>query len=282
MGESGSGKSVTCLSILRLVPEPAARIVAGQIMFDGEDLLKKSAQEMREIRRRKNSMILQDPLTSLNPVFTIGNQLAEAISVHCRLKGQALMDRARDMLNLVHIPSPEMRLRNYPHELSGGMRQRVAGAIAMSCEPQLLIADEPTTSLDVTLQDQYLDLLKELQKKAGLTLVFVTHDFGIVAKTCDKVAVMYAGMIVEMAGIRELFNHPLHPYTQALMKAVPKLSGNVARLASIRGQPPPLTNLPPGCRFAPRCSSVNNRCAEALPPLIEVSAEHYLSCWVGG
>jgi len=218
VGESGCGKSITCLSLLRLVPEPAGRIVGGEILLQGEDLLKKSEKEMREIRGAKISMILQDPMTSLNPVFTIGNQLTEAIKIHRGLKGKDLRERAVNMLKMVRISSPEERLRNWPHQLSGGMRQRVVAAISLSCEPRLLVADEPTTSLDATIQIQFLHLLHEVQQQVGLTMIFVTHDFGIVARMCNRVAVMYAGKIVEMAEVRELFNHAAHPYTEALIK----------------------------------------------------------------
>jgi oligopeptide/dipeptide ABC transporter ATP-binding protein len=281
VGESGCGKSVTCLSILRLVPEPAGRIVGGQILLEGEDLLKMDDREIRKVRGKKISMILQDPMTSLNPVFSIGNQVTEALRIHHRLRGRDLLNRAKQMLRLVRIPSPEMRLRNYPHELSGGMRQRVVGAISLSCEPQIIIADEPTTSLDATLQVQYLDLLKEVQNKLGLAILFVTHDFGIVARMCDRVAVMYAGRIVEMAEVRELFNHPLHPYTVGLMKSLPKVEERVEMLDRIKGEPPSLLNLPPGCVFAPRCSSRNEECnADGFPPSSEVSTGHRVRCWL--
>lgn len=280
VGESGCGKSVTCLSILRLLPQPNGRIVGGQILFQGEDLLKKSEKEMRKIRGKQISMVLQDPMTSLNPVFTIGNQLNEAIKIHNPLKGRRLWKKSRDMLEKVHIPSPEMRLRNYPHELSGGMKQRVVGAIAVSCEPRLLIADEPTTSLDLTIQSQYLRLLRELQEENGLTLIFVTHDFGIVAKMCNRVAVMYAGKIVEVAPVRELFNNPAHPYTEALMKSVPSVDESVQKLISIGGEPPPLHRLPIGCVFEPRCPSRLDRClGNEDPATVEVDEGHLVSCW---
>lgn len=278
VGESGCGKSVTCLSILRLVPQPAGRIVGGEILLQGEDLLKKNEEEMRKIRGGKISMILQDPMSSLNPVFSIGNQLTEAIKIHRGLKGQSLWERAKEALEMVRIPSPEICLKNWPHQLSGGMRQRVVGAISISCEPRLLIADEPTTSLDATIQVQYLRLLRELQNQTKLTLIFVTHDFGIVARMCEEVAVMYAGKIVEMAEVRELFNHPSHPYTQALMKTVPKIEEE-GRLVSIQGQPPQLCNLPPGCIFVPRCSYTKDMCREQYPPTVEIKNGHSVSCW---
>jgi len=279
VGESGCGKSITCLSILRLVPAPAGRIIGGEILLEGEDLLKKSEKEMRKIRGRKISMILQDPTASLNPVFTIGDQITEVIKIHRGLKGRSLWQSAKEMLEMVRIPSPDIRLRNWPHELSGGMRQRVVGAIALSCEPALLIADEPTTSLDATIQVQFLRLLRELQQQTGLTLIFVTHDFGIVARMCQRAAVMYAGKIVETANVRELFNHPAHPYTQALMKSLPKVEEKVERLASIEGQPPPLHNLPPGCTFAPRCYYAKERCRSEYPPTVEIEKGHAVSCW---
>ncbi|MGH7311538.1 MAG: ABC transporter ATP-binding protein [Candidatus Rokuibacteriota bacterium] len=281
VGESGCGKSMTALSILRLVPRPAGRIVGGEVLLEGEDLLGKSEREMRRIRGSRVSMILQDPMSSLNPVFTIGDQVAEALRIHQRLDGPGLWATARDMLRRVRIPSPELRLRAYPHQLSGGMRQRVVGAIALSCRPRVLIADEPTTSLDVTIQAQYLRLLKELQQEMRLALVFITHDFGIVAKVCDRVAVMYAGRIVETAEVREIFNRPRHPYTQALLASVPPLESRVERLASIEGQPPPLHALPPGCPFVPRCSHARAVCRQEYPPAVEVGNGdgHRAACW---
>lgn len=280
VGESGCGKSVSCLSILRLVPEPAGRIVGGRILLGGENLLEKTEEKMRKIRGSRISMILQDPMTSLNPVFTIGDQLFEALQLHRHLKGQSLLDRGKELLKKVGIASPEFRLRNYPHELSGGMKQRVVGAIALSCEPHLLICDEPTTSLDVTIQAQYLRLLKELQQQAGLTMIFVTHDFGIVARMCDRVGVMYAGRMVEVADCRELFNNPTHPYTKALMSSVPKLEMREERLLSIEGEPPALYNLPTGCSFAPRCTSRSTECKmEEFPHSVEVGDGHWVNCW---
>ena len=280
VGESGCGKSVTSLSILRLLPEPVGRIVGGEILFEGEDLVHKTEWQMCEIRGSRISMILQDPMTSLNPVFSIGNQIAEAFRIHRRLKGSRLWDKATEMLRLVKIPSPEVRLRAYPHQMSGGMRQRVVGAIGISCQPRLLIADEPTTSLDVTIQAQYLRLLKEIQTEMGLSLIFITHDFGIVAKICDRVAVMYAGRIVESAAVRELFNYPRHPYTQALLSSVPRLEGPMERLASVEGQPPALYNLPPGCSFAPRCTYARSLCRQQYPPEVTVADGHRARCWM--
>ncbi len=280
VGESGCGKSITALSILRLVPRPAGRIVGGQVLLEGEDLLGKSEREMRRLRGSRVSMILQDPMSSLNPVFTVGHQVAEALRIHQGLAGPGLWATARDMLRRVRIPSPEMRLRAYPHQLSGGMRQRVVGAIALSCRPRVLIADEPTTSLDVTIQAQYLRLLKELQQEMHLALVFITHDFGIVAKMCDRVAVMYAGRVVETAGVREIFNRPRHPYTQALLASVPPLESRVERLASIEGQPPPLHALPPGCPFVPRCAHAREVCRREYPSAVAVGSDgHQAACW---
>lgn len=279
VGESGCGKSITCLSLLRLVPQPAGRIIGGEVLLEGENLLEKSKEEMTKLRGSKISMIVQDPMTSLNPVFTIGNQLTEAIRIHRGLKGKSLWERAVELLKMVRIPSPEMRLRNWPHQLSGGMRQRCVAAISLSCEPRLLIADEPTTSLDATIQVQFLRLLRELQQQTGLSLILVTHDFGIVARMCTRVAVMYAGKIVEMAEVRELFNHPAHPYTEALMKSLPKVEERVERLLSIEGEPPRLYDIPPGCPFAPRCSYAEDRCRVDPPPMRERQKYHWVRCW---
>lgn len=279
VGESACGKTVTSLSILRLVPEPAGRIVDGRILFEGEDLLKKSPAEMRKIRGGKISMILQDPLTSLNPAFTIGNQVGETIRLHQHLKGSGLREKIIEALRLVRIPDAETRMGNYPHQMSGGMRQRVTGAIALSCQPSLLIADEPTTSLDVTTQAQYLKLLKELQVQTAVSLLFITHDFGIVARMCDKVAVMYAGRTVEKAETRELFNNPRHPYTKALLNCLPKMEATGLRLANIVGQPPNVVSLPPGCSFAARCSKKKDRCEQDYPPEMSVGRDHYVRCW---
>ena len=237
VGESGSGKSMTALSMLQLVPKPAARIIGGEIRFEGEDLLKKSEREMRRIRGGGIAIILQDPLTSLNPVFNVQYQVGESVSLHQQLSGRAQIDRVIDSLRRVHVPSPEIRMKDYPHQFSGGMRQRVVGAIAIACEPKLLVADEATTALDATIQAQYLTLLRGLQKDLNLALLFITHDFGIVAKMCDDVAVMYAGRVVEYADVRETFNHPAHPYTLALLEAVPKVDRRDDRLYAIPGSP---------------------------------------------
>lgn len=279
VGESGCGKTMTGLSILRLPPKPAGRIVNGEILFEGEDLLKKSEREMRHLRGGTLSMILQDPMTSLNPVFTIGGQIGEAIRLHQGVKGQIVWRRVIEMLKLVKIPSPEVRMHDFPYQMSGGMKQRVAGAMAFSCRPKLLIADEPTTSLDVTIQAQYLELLKEIQLQLGMAIIFITHDFGIVAAKCDRAAVMYAGKIVELAPVKTLFQNPMHPYTKGLMKSLPRLDRKVEKLATIDGEPPSLFSLPPGCAFAPRCAAVMKRCQEEYPPEICVSSDHFFSCW---
>jgi oligopeptide/dipeptide ABC transporter ATP-binding protein len=280
VGESGSGKSMTCLSLVRLVPRPAARILGGQVRLDGEDLLTKSDGEMQKIRGRRIAMILQDPMSSLNPVFSIGMQMREPIALYHRLRGRALAARAAELLAAVRIPSPAQRLRAFPHQLSGGMRQRVVGAMAIAAPPRLLIADEPTTSLDLTIQSQYLGLLRELQRQHRFALIFVTHNLGIVARMCDRVAVMYAGRIVEMGPVRRLFTRPAHPYTRALLESIPRLGGRRTRLTAIEGQPPDLSRLPGGCAFAPRCPSVMDRCRAEAPPETVVEAGHVTRCWL--
>ncbi len=278
VGESGSGKSVTCLSILRLVPEPGGRIVGGAITFAGEDLLTKSPEEMRRLRGSQIAMILQDPMASLNPAFTVGEQIAETLRLHRGLGGRALDARIIELLRQVRISDPERRVYAYPHQMSGGIRQRVAGAIAISCQPSLLIADEPTTSLDVTIQAQYLRLLKEIQRETNLAMIFVTHDLGIVAKLCDRVAVMYAGRIVETGTTREIFNRPRHPYTIGLLNCLPTLRSGREPLTAIEGQPPDLAALPPGCSFAPRCPLAEPRCHDERPLLEPLSPGHLVAC----
>lgn len=280
VGESGCGKSVTCFSVIGLVEKPAGRIVGGEVFFDGEDLLLKSEKEMDKIRGEQISMILQDPMTSLNPLFTIGYQVAEPIKIHQNLDKQNVWGKVIEMLKRVRIPSPEVRMQEYPHQMSGGMRQRIVGAMVLSCQPQLLIADEPTTSLDVTIQAQFLKLLKEIQQQSNIAMIVVTHDFGIVARACDRVAVMYAGKIVESASTTELFDNPTHPYTRALMNSLPKMGKKVEKLYSIEGQPPDLHTLPPGCSFAPRCSEVREICKKEYPPQSMVKEEHTMSCWL--
>jgi oligopeptide/dipeptide ABC transporter ATP-binding protein len=282
VGESGCGKSITCLSIIRLVPAPAGRIVSGEILLEGDDLLKKSEKEMREVRGKSISMILQDPMTSLNPVFTIGEQVADPIRIHQRPNKKELWERVIEILRKVKIPAPEIRLNEYPHQMSGGMRQRIIGAMSLSCQPKLLIADEPTTALDVTIQAQFLRLLKEIQESSKLSMIVVTHDFGIVAKICNKVAVMYAGKVVEFAGIRDLFNHPAHPYTKALLNSLPNIDRRIEKLYSIEGQPPDLMNLPGGCSFAPRCPYVRDICQREYPREFQIGDQHTANCWLLG
>jgi oligopeptide/dipeptide ABC transporter ATP-binding protein len=279
VGESGSGKSVTALSIMRLIPSPPGYIVGGEVILDGQNVLDLSDSEMAKIRGSKVGMILQDPMTALNPVFNIENQVGEAIRIHQNLKGQSLVDKIIHSLRQVRIPAAESRMKDYPHQLSGGMRQRVVGAISISCAPIVLIADEPTTALDVTIQAGYLRLLKEIQAETGVGIIFITHDFGIVAKMCDRVAVMYAGRIVETGDVRQIFNEPSHPYSEALLASVPKLEERTQRLYSIEGQPPPLFDLPPGCPFAPRCEYAQDVCREAYPVRVEIGEEHTASCW---
>jgi oligopeptide/dipeptide ABC transporter ATP-binding protein len=279
VGESGSGKSVTCLSIVRLVPEPGGRVVSGQVLFEGEDLLRKNQGEMRRIRGRRIAMILQDPMVSLNPAFAIGDQIAEPLWVHLGMRGRALRERVIGLLRNVRISDAELRVNSYPHQLSGGMRQRVAGAIAVSCQPSLLIADEPTTALDVTIQAQYLHLLKDIQRETNVGLIFVTHDLGIVAKLCDRVAVMYAGRIVESGTVREIFNTPRHPYTIGLLNCLPRAEGGRTALQTIPGQPPDPGHPPPGCSFHPRCAVAEARCAQHAPDLIDVANGHLAACW---
>jgi oligopeptide/dipeptide ABC transporter ATP-binding protein len=280
VGESGSGKSVTALSLLRLVPLPG-RIVSGEIYFENEDLLQKNEAEMRKIRGNRISLILQDPLTSLNPAYTVGDQIGEAVRLHQHLKGKAVSRKVVEALGLVRVPEPEVRAQEYPHQMSGGMRQRITGAIALSCQPKLLIADEPTTSLDVTIQAQYLDLLNRIREESQISIIFITHDLGIVARMCDKAAVMYAGKIVEMAGVREIFDNPLHPYTAALLKCLPQVD-RVEKLVSIEGDVPDLSKLPPGCSFAPRCAYRKDICVERYPEEVEEGPQHRVRCWLRG
>jgi oligopeptide/dipeptide ABC transporter ATP-binding protein len=281
VGESGSGKSVTCLSLVRLVPEPAGRIVGGKVLLEGDDLLQKSVAEMRRVRGKQIAMVLQDPMTSLNPSLTIGTQVGEVLRLHQGLRGSSLRARVLDALRRLRISAADTRLGQYPHQFSGGMRQRVSSAIALSCAPRLLIADEPTTSLDVTIQAQYLDLLKEVQASAGVAVILVTHDFGIVAANADRVAVMYAGRIVEMGSTLEIFDHPAHPYTQALLRCLPDVDrGRERPLVEIGGQPPDLAQLPAGCPFAPRCPERQPICETDYPPEVSLGNGHVARCWV--
>ncbi len=279
VGESGSGKTTLALAILRLLP-PAARIVSGRMLFEGEDLLAKPDGDMRRVRGKRIAMVLQDPMASLNPLFSIGDQVGEPIRVHEGAGRASAWQRAIGLLKSVRIASPETRVRQYPHEMSGGMRQRIVGAIGISCGPRLLIADEPTTSLDLTIQAQYLELLRDLQRQRGLALIFITHNLGIVAKMCDRLAVMYAGRVVEQGPVAQLFNAPAHPYTRALLGSLPRMSDNRERLTAIEGQPPDLSSLPPGCAFAPRCPMAAPRCATQAPPAFVLGEDHSARCWL--
>jgi len=279
VGESGSGKSTLALSILRLLPT-AARIVGGRLMFEGENLVDKSEEEMRRVRGKRIAMILQDPMASLNPLFSIGDQVGEPIRVHDGANRATAWQRAVQLLKSVRIASPETRVTQFPHEMSGGMRQRIVGAIGISCEPRLLIADEPTTSLDLTIQAQYLNLLRDLQREHGLALIFITHNLGIVAKMCDQLAVMYAGRIVEQGPVRQVFSRPAHPYSQALLGSIPRMTKGRERLSAIDGQPPDLSALPGGCAFAPRCTKAVDRCRVEAPPELPLGDGRTARCWL--
>jgi oligopeptide/dipeptide ABC transporter ATP-binding protein len=287
VGESGCGKSVTALSVMRLILTPPGRIAAGRILLEGTDLLRLTEAEMRDVRGNTISMIFQDPMTSLNPVLTIGEQIAEIGMVHQKLSRRAALDRAADMLRMVHIPDQRRRLGEYPHQLSGGMRQRVMIAMALACRPKVLIADEPTTALDVTIQAQILDLLVELQETTGTAIVMITHDLGVVSEMAQRVVVMYAGVKIEEASADDLFRAPLHPYTCGLLTASPRFAGgrdgNGRRvpLAEIPGTVPPMTALPAGCRFAPRCPLATDQCG-APPPFIQHHPGHWAACWHAG
>lgn len=283
VGESGSGKSLTGLSLMRLLPKQIAQIDSGSVKLAGQEVTTLCEREMRNIRGRDIAMILQDPQTSLNPAFTIGDQIIEAMCLHRAPEKGGYLAMAIDALRKVRVAAPEMRVNAYPHQMSGGMRQRAVGAIAISCRPKVIIADEPTTSLDVTVQAQYLRLLRELQTETGMSILFITHDFGIVARVCHRLAVMYAGKIVEYGPVREIFKKPSHPYTQALLESVPKLHNQTGRLPSIEGTPPPLWDKPKGCGFAPRCPFADARCHAEDPPAVHLSGEgresHGAKCW---
>jgi oligopeptide/dipeptide ABC transporter ATP-binding protein len=283
VGESGCGKSVTALSILRLVPDPPGRIVGGSIRLDGVELLTLDEAEMRQVRGNRLSMIFQEPMTSLNPVMRIGDQISEAVRLHRTMSRKAAWQLAVHMLQRVRIPAAERRALEYPHQLSGGMRQRAMIAMALACRPALLIADEPTTALDVTIQAQILALMLDLQQELGMGLVLITHDLGVVAQTAQRVIVMYAGKKVEEAGVETLFAEPRHPYTRGLMASIPRLpspgANSDARLAEIKGTVPSLTRLPQGCAFAPRCDLAMARCREEYPPLERFGADHWAACW---
>jgi oligopeptide/dipeptide ABC transporter ATP-binding protein len=279
VGESGSGKSVTNLAMMGLVPMPPGKIEAGTAMFGDKDLLRSSESELRKIRGRRIAMIFQDPMTALNPLMTIEQQLTEAPRLHLGMSRKEARKRAAEMLDLVGIASPEKRLRDYPHQFSGGMRQRVMIAMALSCEPDLLIADEPTTALDVTIQAQILDLLSDLQKRKGTSIILITHDLGVVAGHCDRVLVMYAGRVVEKAGIDELFASPKHPYTSGLLESLPRFDeAGQDRLLAIAGQPPDMTKVPNGCSFRPRCPYATEQCREIDPPLRQLSPARQSAC----
>ncbi|WP_339073397.1 ABC transporter ATP-binding protein [Sinorhizobium meliloti] len=280
VGESGCGKSVTALSILRLLPKQAAETVGGEVRFQGRNLLELSAREMRKIRGDKIAMIFQDPMTSLNPVYTVGRQIAEAVQIHTGASRSIALARAEEMLRFVRIADPERRIGNYPHEMSGGMRQRVMIAMALACAPELLIADEPTTALDVTIQAQILRLIVDLKERIGTAVMFITHDLGVVAETCQRVIVMYAGRIVEQATVTDLFARPMHPYTQALMRSVPdRRHGRQLRLPEIPGIVPNLREPIVGCSFAPRCPFATDICREKTPVLRDVEGGHSAACW---
>lgn len=279
VGESGSGKSVTAKSILRLIPSPPGRVLSGEVLFRGKDILKFSSSEMRKLRGNRISMIFQEPMTSLNPVFTSGNQISESLFLHQGLKSKELRGRAIDMLRLVGIQEPELRVKAYPHELSGGMRQRVMIAMALACQPDMLIADEPTTALDPTIQAQILDLIKTLQQKTNMAVLTITHDLGIVAGNCETVIVMYGGTIMEKANVKTLFHHPAHPYTAGLLAAMPMIHKKRDRLSMIEGIVPAFSDMPKGCPFYPRCSRATERCIAQRASLRELEPEHFVRCW---
>jgi oligopeptide/dipeptide ABC transporter ATP-binding protein len=279
VGESGCGKSATALSVMRLIPDPPGTIAAGSVRFKGRDLLTLSGRAMRDLRGKDISMIFQDPMTSLNPMLRIRRQMTEGIQLHMGLNKQAAMERAIEMLRLVGIPSPERRIHDYPHQLSGGMRQRVVIAIALSCNPSLVLADEPTTALDVTIQAQILELLRRIMRERNTAVMLITHDLGVVAGMCDRVLVMYAGSIVEEATRREIFYNPRHPYTLGLLRSVPRLDRvRTERLPQIEGLPPDLARLPQGCPFQARCPYVTEICRREMPPLRSVESDHRVAC----
>ncbi len=279
VGESGSGKSVTMMSLLRLIPMPPGEIVKGEAIYAGKDLLKIDVEELRTIRGGRIGFIFQDPMTSLNPVLTVGFQIEESLRIHQRLPEEAREQRAIELLELVGIPSPKQRLKAYPHELSGGMRQRVMIAVALACGPQILIADEPTTALDVTIQAQIIELVRDLREKLNTAVIWITHDLGVIAGLADRVIVMYGGQIVEEAPVGELYGSPRHPYTIGLLGSLPRLDQKGSDLVSIKGAPPSLYDEPQACTFAPRCPYAFTRCLEENPPLIPISAERKVACW---
>ena len=279
VGESGSGKSITAMSILRLIPQPPGRITSGEVVFDGQDLLKVDENEIRAIRGNRIAMIFQEPMSSLNPSLTVGLQIAEPINLHRKTPWAAAMDKAAELLARVRLPDAKSRVKSYPHQFSGGMRQRAMIAMALACQPQLIIADEPTTALDVTVQAQILALLKEVTRAANSALILITHDLGVVARYADRVCVMYGGRIVEAGPAREIYARPRHPYTIGLMASIPRLDQEAGqRLVPIEGQPPNLANLPPGCAFAPRCQRAADICRRERPPLVQTAPEHLSAC----
>jgi peptide/nickel transport system ATP-binding protein len=281
VGESGCGKTVTAMTVLKLIQMPPGRIVEGSVLWQGRDLVPLGPDEMRQIRAKEIAIVFQEPMTSLNPVYTVGQQIAETIRQHNDLSRREAMDRAVEMLRLVHIPTPERRVHDYPHQFSGGMRQRVMIAMALSCNPQLLIADEPTTALDVTIQAQILDLLGEMKSRLGMAIMLITHAMGVVAETTQRVVVMYAGRVVEEASVDRLFANPLHPYTQGLIRSIPRIdkhAGKRTRLEAIAGVVPSLIDPPPGCRFAPRCKFAHPACTDAMPALRMIEADHKVAC----
>ncbi len=284
VGESGCGKSVTALSILRLIPVPPGKVVGGEILFKGKNLLDLPEDEMRKIRGNRISMIFQEPMTSLNPVFTVGNQIQETFKLHQGLSNKQSLEKTIEMLKFVNIPTPERCVQRYPHELSGGMRQRVMIAMALACRPEILIADEPTTALDVTIQAQILDLMTKLKEELGMAIILITHNLGVIAEMVARVLVMYAGKIVEEARTKTLFENPQHPYTMGLLKSIPRLGDKFRigkiRLTEISGVVPSLYDLPPGCKFSTRCPSVMDLCREREPGLKEIGEGHYCSCWL--
>ena len=281
VGESGCGKSVTMMSILGLIPNPPGKVTEGKAMFFDRDLLKMSIDELRDVRGAQISMIFQDPMTSLNPVLTVGYQLREALKWHLGMTEEQANKRSIELLEMVGIPNADERINDYPHQYSGGMRQRVMIAMALSCSPQVLIADEPTTALDVTIQAQITDLVKRLRDELGMAVIWITHDLGVVAGLADRVIVMYAGFIVENALVSELYANPLHPYTSALLRSLPRMDGSAGeKLENIEGTPPDLVHFPVGCPFAPRCKFAVDKCLEANPMLEEIAPKHHVACWV--
>lgn len=278
VGESGSGKSVTAKNVMRLLPTPPASVLSGEILFKGRDILKLSEKEMRSVRGNEISMIFQEPMTSLNPVYTCGNQIMEAVMLHQHVDKKNARAKAEEMLKLVGMSMPEERLKNYPHELSGGMRQRVMIAMALCSNPSLLIADEPTTALDPTIQAQILELIGEVQKKLGMSVLYITHDLGVVAELCHRVVVMYAGMVMEVAQTEDLFSKPAHPYTQGLMKAMPRMNSGGERLNSIEGVVPHITEMPKGCHFHPRCPYATELCRQSCPLMTDLGNGHQVRC----